>query len=61
VPDDQLTDARASVGVKEGVGMYLVVRGDPAEILAMLQAATAAAELALPAGRDSDKRGRPQG
>lgn len=60
-PDDELADVRVSIGSKEGVGVYLVFRGDPDAVLEVLSAAMAAAKVALPAGRYADHHRRPQG
>jgi hypothetical protein len=59
-PDDRLADVRVSMGSKRGVGAYLVFRGDPETVIALLENATAlAAEIRR--GNYEDKRGRPQG
>jgi hypothetical protein len=61
-PDDSFADVRVSLGRKGGLGAYLVFRGDPVEVAALLRLASAAADRALPAGRYQDKRRRrPQG
>lgn len=41
-PDDAMA-LRASIGGREAIGWYLVYRGDPKEVLAMLRHVTAAA------------------
>jgi hypothetical protein len=60
--DDKLAVARVSLGKAPGdVGSYLVFRGDPADVVELLESALAVARAALPVGRYADKRGRPQG
>lgn len=46
----------ASIGGRPEIGWYLVYRGDPLEVLAMLREAVALAEEQLP-----NERRRPQG
>ncbi len=60
-PDDSLADVRVSLGRKGAIGSYIVFRGEPGATVALLRAALAVAEQALPAGAYVDKRGRGQG
>lgn len=60
-PDDRLADARISLGKKSDVGCYIVFRGDPEEVLELLETSLVVAREALPSGNYTDKRGRPQG
>ena len=62
-PDDPLATARVSLGSvgENHEGVYLVFRGAPAAVLELLELAVVAARVALPAGRYTDYRGRPQG
>lgn len=47
---------QASIGGTKELGFYLVFRGEPDEILDMLEVVHAAAKQMLPAGRYNDKR-----
>lgn len=60
-PDDKLADVRISLGEKRGMGAYLVFRGDPADVVALLRQSSGAMAEAIERGRYSDRRGRPQG
>ncbi len=61
-PDDKLAKTRISLGdMKEGTGFYIVFRGEPENVVHLLQEALAVAQVSLPAGKYSDRRGRPQG
>lgn len=60
-PNAEWAPLRASIGGNAKMGYYLVFRGDPAEVLAMLEAVTEEARRALPDKDYADKRGRPQG
>lgn len=58
--DDKLA-LRASIGGRAEFGYYLLFRGDPAEVLAMLEDVILVARAALPTGKYKDKRGTLQG
>ena len=61
-PDDRLAKTRISLGDdKSGSGFYIVFRGEPENVVSLLNEALKVAEVALPAGQYSDHRGRPQG
>jgi hypothetical protein len=47
---------RASIGGTEEIGYYLKFRGDPADVVKMLELATEAAKERLPLGRYDDRR-----
>ena len=47
---------RASVGGHDRIGYYLTFRGDPEQVVKMLEMMTAAAKQMLPAGRYNDER-----
>lgn len=60
-PDDKLAEVRVSIGGSKTLGYYLTFRGDPKDVIRVLETMTAVAKVALPAGKYADKRGRPQG
>lgn len=61
-PDDGIAKTRISLGQPPDFdGGYIVFRGDPADVVLLLEAATEMARRRLPKGRYADKRGRPQG
>lgn len=61
-PEDPLAKTRISLGeTKDDIGFYIVFRGKPEDTVKLLKEALKVAEVALPAGHYSDKRGRPQG
>lgn len=60
-PDDRLADVRISLGKKRDLGCYIVFRGDPEEVVKLLENSLLVAKEALPARNYTDKRGRPQG
>jgi hypothetical protein len=61
-PDDTLAVSRVSLGrAPGGLGFYIVFRGEPAAAVELLEKSLEIARAALPAGRYSDRRGRPQG
>jgi hypothetical protein len=59
--DDNLADVRISLGLQKSVGSYLVFRGEPKDVIYLLELALKEAKRQLPSGNYSDKRGRPQG
>jgi len=60
--DDKLMKTRISLGdMKEGSGFYIVFRGEPENVLLLLDEALKVAQAALPEGLYVDRRGRPQG
>lgn len=48
---------RASIGGHPVLGFYLVFRGDPGEVVEMLEEVLGEARRALPAGEYTDERG----
>lgn len=58
-PEDPMA-LRASVGGQPALGYYLVYRGDPEAVVAMLERVLAEARERIDKP-DTDKRGRPQG
>lgn len=60
-PDDKLADVRISLGEKRGAGVYLVFRGEPESVAALLRQAGVAMAEAIERGHYTDRRGRPQG
>ena len=60
-PDDPMGD-RISLGRPHNTrDWYMVFRGDPKNIINLLEDALAVAKIALPNQTYADKRGRPQG
>lgn len=55
-PDDRLADTRISLGSKEAIGLYMVFRGDPEEVIELLKKTLAVAQHLLPAGEYEDHR-----
>jgi hypothetical protein len=56
--DDFLADARISLGSPhQSEDFYIVFRGDPEKVLALLEKAVIVAREALPAGEYGDRRG----
>jgi hypothetical protein len=60
-PDDDLVDVRVSLGLKKGVGIYIVFRGDPDETLELLERALAEAKSRIPDGGYREYRKGPRG
>jgi hypothetical protein len=60
-PDDRMADVRVSLGKKSDIGCYLVFRGDPEEVVKLLEESLSEARRTLPRGDYTDHRGRPQG
>lgn len=67
-PDDKIATTRISIGSlppkrgeTESIGTYLVFRGDPDEVIRVLETTLEKAKEDLPQGRYIDRRGRPQG
>lgn len=60
-PDDNLADVRVSLGKKSRLGAYMVFRGDPKEVVKLLEESLLEAKRTLPKGDYKDHRGRPQG
>jgi hypothetical protein len=60
-PDDRLVATRVSLGRITGHGFYITFRGDPADAVKLLEDALFVARAALPRGKFTDRRGRPQG
>jgi hypothetical protein len=62
-PDDKLAKTRLSMGTPRGTtqGAYLVFRGEPEDIIRLLEDAVEHAVPYLRAKNYNDKRGRPQG
>lgn len=60
-PQDPIGVLRASIGGTPVVGFYLVFRGDPADVLKMLEAVTEEARRVFETGDFADERGQPQG
>jgi hypothetical protein len=54
--DDILADTRISLGSKEAIGLYMVFRGSPEEVIELLKKSLAVAQQALPAGAYEDHR-----
>lgn len=59
--DDKLADVRISLGYKNNVGAYLVFRGNPYEVIGLLDEALIKTRLAIAQGNYKDIRNRPQG
>lgn len=61
-PDDEIAAVRISLGKpKDFEGAYMVFRGDPEEVIKLLEKSVSEARRTLLRGRYTDKRGRPQG
>lgn len=61
-PDDAIAKARISLGRPRDIaGIYIVFRGEPEEVIELLELSLTIAKDQLPAGNYDDKRGRPQG
>ena len=61
-PDDGIAKTRISLGEPRGfAGAYLVFRGEPDNVIKLLEQALAEARVKLPRNDYTDKRGRPQG
>lgn len=57
-PDDAARKTSISLGdTKDGTGFYIVFRGEPENVVLLLQEALKVAEVALPVGAYSDNRG----
>lgn len=59
--NDKLADVRVSLGLKRDLGAYLVFRGEPEEVVALLEQATEVARTTLASGEYEDHRSRGQG
>jgi hypothetical protein len=61
-PDDGIAKTRISLGEpKDFEGAYMVFRGDPRDIIKLLEKSLQEARRTLLRGMYEDKRGRPQG
>lgn len=61
-PDDGIAKARISLGQpRDFEGAYMVFRGDPRDIIDLLEKSLSEARRTLLRGMYEDKRGRPQG
>jgi hypothetical protein len=60
-PDDKLADVRVSLGTKKKLGSYIVFRGEPEEVIQLLEESLLEARRTLLKGIYDDHRGRPQG
>lgn len=61
-PDDGIAKTRISLGQpKDFEGAYMVFRGDPRDIIDLLEKSLSEARRTLLRGMYEDKRGRPQG
>ncbi len=64
-PDDKLAKTRISLGSVDlgpgAQGAYMVFRGDPEEIVQLLEESVSEARRTLLRGIYEDRRGRPQG
>jgi len=60
-PADRMADVRISLGKKSDLGAYLVFRGDPEEVVKLLEESLLEARRTIPRGDYTDHRGRPQG
>lgn len=61
-PDDGIAKTRISLGQpKDFNGAYMVFRGDPRDIIELLEKSLSEARRTLLRGMYTDKRGRPQG
>jgi hypothetical protein len=61
-PDDGIAKTRISLGQpKDFNGAYMVFRGDPRDIIELLEKSLSEARRTLLRGMYEDKRGRPQG
>lgn len=60
-PDDKLADVRVSLGTKKKLGSYIVFRGEPEEVIQLLEESLSEARRTLLKGVYDDHRGRPQG
>jgi hypothetical protein len=60
-PDDKMADVRVSLGTKKKLGSYIVFRGEPKEVIQLLEESLLEARRTLLKGEYKDHRGRPQG
>ena len=61
-PDDEIAAVRISLGKpKDFKGAYMVFRGNPREVIQLLEESLSEARKTLLRGHYEDKRGRPQG
>lgn len=62
-PDDPIAKVRISLGTPKGMpgAAYIVFRGDPDEVIELMEEALSGAQEALKRGDYKDERGRPQG
>ena len=60
-PKDRLADVRISLGSVRKLGAYIVFRGEPEEVIELLEKTLQEAREAVLTGKYEDKRGRPQG
>ena len=61
-PDDGIAKTRVSLGEPRGfAGAYIVFRGEPEDVIKLLEESLSEARMRLLKGDYDDKRGRPQG
>lgn len=61
-PNDPAAETRVSIGsLPNELGIYLVFRGEPENVINVLEKTLEKAREELPQGNYKDQRGRPQG